>query len=424
MGIGKAIKDIFVLIFCAALINLFVLQVNTGWSKESWQITEWLINYQGGFVRRGLLGEVVWQLHQAFGFDPYLLIVTLCFAFFVLLVVFFVVGFVRRGYPLILLPSVFLLGGPILNNYWVRKDVLSILFFAVVVYLLSKREKMSLVLANTFLVIMLLIHESIGFYGLPFIYLYVFSIGGETRNLFSLRTHLRSVSKLLPGIVVFGVCLHAKGNLEVAISIWNSWKVIPFPNQMPGANPLIPAAIAAIYWSLKQGISLFYQTLHNFSDGIYAPIAWILIGSGVYFVVSNLDKLVSGAQESKLKENFDRKAVSTVLIWQGVCVAPLCILGWDYGRWLFIWTASSFVIMLLVSQKELINIFPQLLSRVACSVNKILDKWMGKPGSNVRILYLFLGAPQYGWRVADYLQSTPLFVTLRYVSDFLQTKLF
>ena len=32
-------------------------------------MTEWVINYQGGFVRRGLLGEVVFQISNLFNLN-------------------------------------------------------------------------------------------------------------------------------------------------------------------------------------------------------------------------------------------------------------------------------------------------------------------------------------------------------------------
>ena len=42
---------------------------------ESWGVSEWLINYQGGFVRRGLAGEILYRLYQIHPYPvPYLII--------------------------------------------------------------------------------------------------------------------------------------------------------------------------------------------------------------------------------------------------------------------------------------------------------------------------------------------------------------
>ena len=35
---------------------------NKTYLNDSWTIGEWLINYQGGFVRRGFIGEIIYIL--------------------------------------------------------------------------------------------------------------------------------------------------------------------------------------------------------------------------------------------------------------------------------------------------------------------------------------------------------------------------
>ena len=47
-------------------------------------ISEWIINYQGGFVRRGLLGEIAWQLNEIFFVEP-----RVFFSFLFLIIYFF-----------------------------------------------------------------------------------------------------------------------------------------------------------------------------------------------------------------------------------------------------------------------------------------------------------------------------------------------
>ena len=33
-----------------------------------WTISEWLINYQGGFTRRGLIGDIIYKLNKSLNF--------------------------------------------------------------------------------------------------------------------------------------------------------------------------------------------------------------------------------------------------------------------------------------------------------------------------------------------------------------------
>ena len=41
---------------------------------SGWQYIDWIINYQGGFVRRGLTGEFLFQIHNLLNFDIDILI--------------------------------------------------------------------------------------------------------------------------------------------------------------------------------------------------------------------------------------------------------------------------------------------------------------------------------------------------------------
>jgi alkylation response protein AidB-like acyl-CoA dehydrogenase len=38
----------------------------------------------------------------------------------------------------------------------------------------------------------------------------------------------------------------------------------------------------------------------------------------------------------------------SIMVFQLCCVLPLFVLGWDFGRWIFLWTASSVVVFLAV----------------------------------------------------------------------------
>ena len=48
-----------------ALFSLFRLFDNSI-NRDAWQYGEWLINYQNGFVRRGLIGELIYFVSNIF----------------------------------------------------------------------------------------------------------------------------------------------------------------------------------------------------------------------------------------------------------------------------------------------------------------------------------------------------------------------
>ena len=57
----------YYLIFLLVLIIYFLLAVHNSTVNNS--MAEWVINYQGGFTRRGFLGEIVFQISQLFDFQ-------------------------------------------------------------------------------------------------------------------------------------------------------------------------------------------------------------------------------------------------------------------------------------------------------------------------------------------------------------------
>ena len=48
----------------------FYLNFTTTLNNETYSFHELFINYQAGFVRRGLLGELAWQLNNYFLIEP------------------------------------------------------------------------------------------------------------------------------------------------------------------------------------------------------------------------------------------------------------------------------------------------------------------------------------------------------------------
>ena len=96
------------------------------WSDKSmtnWAATDYLINYQGGFVRRGMFGEILYQLRLNFGVDILSLLTVMSISFYLLLLYLLIKFFWKNRLQLYILPIVIFYG---LNNV-ARKDSLQIL---------------------------------------------------------------------------------------------------------------------------------------------------------------------------------------------------------------------------------------------------------------------------------------------------------
>ena len=51
---------LFYILLIGFLSIFYLISVNTGATYNA--MSEWVINYQGGFVRRGLIGELIYQI--------------------------------------------------------------------------------------------------------------------------------------------------------------------------------------------------------------------------------------------------------------------------------------------------------------------------------------------------------------------------
>ena len=52
------------------VINIIYFSVNLKGNPNVYAFNELFINYQAGFIRRGLLGEIFWQLNSKFSIRP------------------------------------------------------------------------------------------------------------------------------------------------------------------------------------------------------------------------------------------------------------------------------------------------------------------------------------------------------------------
>ncbi|MDY6271459.1 MAG: hypothetical protein SPL43_08755 [Prevotella sp.] len=67
-------------------------------------ISEWLINYHGGFVRRGLLGQGLFLLYQLHPFNLRFALLTISVLTSFLFLILIVRIFIRRGWIMAILP--------------------------------------------------------------------------------------------------------------------------------------------------------------------------------------------------------------------------------------------------------------------------------------------------------------------------------
>ena len=107
----------------------------------SFNLSELLTNYQGGFIRRGILGEFLLKTHQIFKIDPLILLSSIflllfLFKIFILFKLlekyknnYFLLIFILFG-PVIILFSIYDIGAYLLKDKFINILILVHVFFA------------------------------------------------------------------------------------------------------------------------------------------------------------------------------------------------------------------------------------------------------------------------------------------------------
>jgi len=389
------------------LMTLIVLGIPLNLYKNnvydnSWTVGEWLISYEGGFIRRGLPGQVIFYLSSNLDINPiffiWLISVSSILFLFILLKI-FSWGTFQKPF---LLSSLVLLG-PISEDYLVRKDVFLVLIYGACLFILKKLylKKTSILptifLINFFSIIALLSHEGFGIWALPSLFLLVFFyIKKYLIN--TLRSLFISFVLISPSFLSFLSCIIFKGNRSSAFAIHNSWQnlknILPSNGLLDSANP--DGAIAWIGESLNSTFQLSISSLSKFNLFIFwHPLMWAL---SMFFAI----RLFSGLKQDPF---FNLKRIFILI--QLIPFIPLFIIAHDYGRWIFIWLSSScllFSLIITVFKKE--SIILEARVKGLKTLNKLIP--CIKNQKNYNTIILFLGLPHCCWSLGRYLISNPV----------------
>jgi hypothetical protein len=322
------------LMICLLLWAIGVqLHSSLSWGHESWQLTEWMIDYSGGFVRRGLTGALVRVIAETTGIRANLVAIIWSSACYLALAVWFLRRS-TRAFPVILILSCVVMGIPAYQDCILRKDCLGLLLLLGCLKADQSRlpRPLAIIIINLLAGAAIFCHEAFMFYSLPALVLFT----RRDEELLSGIRILRRGLPLFPAVACFALSSIYHGTPAIAESVNDSW--LPLWRAIDPANPHLEApsaAIEALGWTSQQGLSI---AVHMLTSGFYQPLAWVFVFA-VSFVLMVLftDRDAAPAMETKTR-------VTAILVAQLVFISPLFLLGFDYGRWLFFWVASSMML--------------------------------------------------------------------------------
>ena len=333
--------------------------------------SDFLLNYEGGFVRRAFLGEGLFVIRGIIAFNVADAVLLLYYGSFFLLTWLLIRLCIKHGWSLFLLPFPVFLYLYLCDPYFLagKRDCI-ILLMSYIAYLLYRHyidnsSYIRLLLVNLWIVVAFLIHEAFFFFGASIIIFHSFSlIYRETHSL--IRSCFVSSIYWLPVLIALLFIIKYPGNTSGIVEVVSSWT--PYID-------LGPAGQSYIY-NYVGSISLKDVPEHVFYDAWLSPIIWkipklpfnLLILILLYYCLTRINTI-----DLKLYKlsYYDHVQLSNILLLQAFFILPLSLfLFSDLARLLPYWSISSlFFFSFFKDRKE----FPISLTSVSIRLQKFID---------------------------------------------------
>jgi hypothetical protein len=416
----STLVNIIFLLLVFSLATTLARSLSKGYLKESFEITEFLVNYRAGFTRRGLLGEVIMRIHEATAWSVYQMIITLSISSFLVLVAFFLITFKSKGYSWFLLPFIVLLGNPVLNEFVIRKDSLLVLMFIGSLGLILKGGRIRQFTATVLISTGILCHEFFGYICLPIVFLILYrrhcrAMSNQVNTV--IRASALSAASLTIPVVSFAAVHLLRGDTEISIEVWESWKNVHFPYKaISDTGPR--TQIKALGMGIHDLIRLQMKELYfKKSEGVWAVFGWAIACLAWYYVCINYSRLNFTILGFKPTETIDRRTISSLIIFQTLAILPILLFSPDWGRYLFFSITTSFVLYTIMNKDELKVLLPDFITRISDRLNAFLDGVLGI--GSVPILAMTVGFPGCCWTLTNSVQHSAIVLILGNISDLL-----
>ena len=171
-------KNFFKFYLIFVFITSIVFLYNKFLYPTDWTTSEWLINYQGGFVRRGLSGEFFFQIYKIFEVNIRYIVFyfnLIILAFFYIIFFSFMKNIEINKLLVFFLYSPFFLVYPAAEPEVIaRKEFLLFIIYIIYINLLLSNSNKIYIYLSTFLPIMNLIWDGIIFYLIFFFITFLF----------------------------------------------------------------------------------------------------------------------------------------------------------------------------------------------------------------------------------------------------------
>lgn len=307
---------VFLGIFSLIFEKIFYSFIN------NWSLGEWLINYEGGFVRRGLFGQI-FQIYENPGHIVNVFQKVVIFLFFTSILIYL---FLERNKSLLLQFTIILLfcSGGIVDfltsdknfEYLDRKEILFYLILMTLLllkYFFPLNSYTWIITCAILSSLMILTHELFAVYFVPSLYFIIF-LNNLNNKKFLLSS---SLLYLIPTTFVFLLVFINNGSVDTVKAIFESYKSTDVEYLYK-----VGSGLKALAWTFDQSHKL---SLRMFELGSIYP--WF------FYLFFNL--FICIFLSYSLNDDLKKFLISNILLllsFLGFVVAAYS--GWDWGRFI------------------------------------------------------------------------------------------
>lgn len=344
---------------------------------------DYLYNYGGGFIRRGLSGEILFLVNDYLHIPPVIFCNTISVLCFGILAYFIIRHFRREGLGwYVLLGSFALESISVYGIDFMRRDYMEL---ALMLAILTLHRKMRftpwLIAGNAIAIFALLLHEATFFFMIPAL---VLITNLRTGNI------LKATAAWLPAIAVFLICCLFKGTPEQQQPIIDAINY-HFPGLLNEEN--IPWALQFIGMDSSKVFKLHIE--YNITAMPHRlPIPAFAFTLFLICYVFYMAIAMPLAFARKTIAPNTRNALARILIIQLICLLPMfLLLSCDISRICVYWVISSYIVYLSLPHDQIDLMFRP-------RYNQIIDRtcgWLFRifPSKRlvITILFLIIGIP-------------------------------
>jgi len=333
-----------------------------------WTTSEWLINYQGGFVRRGLIGEIIFQIYLLSDVPLRFLIfyfeILLLLIYLVLIYRFFQKIYLNELLIFLFFSPIFLLYPLAENEVLIRKEYLLFCIYIIYLNLILNNNKLYFLVNIIFLPLMCLIWDGMIFYIYFFIFSFICKKNLNNKEIFY------AILSFFPYLISLYFVISAKSN------------PIGFDQMCISINEKCFGAMLALDKTLMWNIR--YVSTRFEYDYFLRHFLIIILCFSPIIIFSYFDKYKLSIGNILIKKILLK--LNLLLI---ISILVFMLVGYDWGRWINIGYFFSLITIIFLIKNNNINFYDNYIC-------KLLQKFSN---NKQKIFYLIFFFYTFSWNM-------------------------